>query len=377
VDLCATLRVKRGYVDLGGSAQIGFAESQNPEPFIDIMGGIFANDLIYGGQLNVNVFSANGMTAAYDAGNTFRFPFLHEQNPDTGTTWRQGLQDNALLLSLAAAEDDRNVYMGVDSRSEVAVGGIYLTPGCWNANGLFGVKADGTLVDPPRKHNNDPGGVLATGFYLVESTTPDFSCAKMRKNASEPDETIAEVIWDVVAGVLYVGGTGGVVNFRGGNVWLTGSNAVGTVITYRGEGILFAEDETQGSGGAGGDIELEVDFLPYPGKAAALDSGKGFVGDALVDNSYPATSILALLADSTIISRDAQTKFTVAMYSEDEVQVAKQTLVAGSIVTRTFNAGSNVPTVLYVPNLAERLPDLIPGGNGTAFAVSNVSFSRR
>jgi hypothetical protein len=358
-DLCATLRVKRGYVNMGGSAQVGFAESSNPDPFIDNMRGIFTNDGFYGGTLDSNVFSENGMSAAYDAGNTFRFPYLDDTNPETNASWRDGMTANALRLSVDPALDDRTHVQGAATALE---GEIYLTDGCFTTT-PFEVPNDGSK----------------TAFYLRHGMTPDFDCAKKRKApVGGTDETLAEVIWNSTEKSIYVGGTSGVINFRGGNLYITAGSPSGKEISYRGEGIFFAEDMNGAAGGLGGTIQLDLNFLPTSGFAAEVDAGGGYAGLSTTrKNSYPATSVLALVADRTVVTDGAQKRFTVAVFAEENLLLKKQDVVAGSIVTPEFDAGTNVPTVLYVPNLAERLSDLLPGTSSKNFAVSNVSFSRR
>jgi type II secretory pathway pseudopilin PulG len=360
-DLCATLRVKRGYVNVAGSAQVGFAESTNPDPFIDNMRGIFTNDGFVGGTLDSNVFSENGMDAAYDAGNTFQFPYLDDLNPETNVSWRDGMTEHALRLSVDPALDDRSIYP-YDGQSTAVEGEIYLTNDCFDTV-LFEVPNDGTK----------------TAFYLRHGTTASFSCAKKRKApAGGVDETLAEVIWNVTPNELYVGGTSGVINLRGGNLNITAGSPSGKLIGYRGEGIFFAEDMNGAAGGVGGTIQLDINFLPVDGYAAVVDEGGGYNGLSVSRrNTYPATAVLALVADNTLVTDGAQKKFTVAVYAQDNLLLKKQDVVAGSIVTPEFDAGTNVPTVLYVPNLAERLSDLLPGTSSRNFAVSNVSFSRR
>lgn len=406
-DLCATLRVKRGYVQLGGSAQIGFPESSNPDPYMDMMRGIFVNDGIRGGTVDGNVHSANGMTAAYDAGNTFQFPYLDNLNQETGKTWRQGLSENALYLSRTLncnnplypgqCFDDRNNPNIKRESANPLAGELFLTEGCYddaNGNmGMFGVRQDGTLSMNIKKGNGEGADSLGFSLKWGDSSspgTPSFRCAKKRKgSAGNPDETLVEVIWDAAANELYVGGKVGVIAFRHDNLLFTGPNATGREIGYRGEGILFLEDSAGKDGGNGGIMELEFDFVPAAGGAPVMKSdGSGGVEtvagqpfkvlqSTTKQNTYPAASVLAIVADKNVWSTGAQQRFTVALFAEGYVYVTKQTLLVGSIVARAFHAGSNVPTVLYVPNLAERLSDLLPGTNGTLYAVSNVAFSRR
>lgn len=400
-DLCATLRIKHGYVGMGGSAQIAFPESANGEPYIDPLHGIFVNDGIKGGTLNKNVFSLNGMTAAYDAGNTFQFPYLDNTNPETGRTWREGMAEHALILHrdpnttatnpIYSHLDDRNKYAGVTEASATD-GQIYLTPHCFdshpdnNSNGIFGVDQAGLHTFTVKKGNGQSvvtadGFVLKWGSSTTSAPTPSFSCAKKRKDDFGPDETLVEVKWDAERNELYVGGTHGVVLMKN-NLLLTGPSASGREIGYRGEGVLFSETLNS----YGGFIEMEFDLVPADNGTAVVNAdgsvatvtGNAFrVEQSSTPNSYPATSVLALVADRQIASQGAQQRFTVALYAEEYVYVTKQTLVVGSIVTNRFHAGSQVPTVLYVPNLAERLSDLLPGKSSVNYAVSNVAFSRR
>ena len=51
-----------------------------------------------------------------------------------------------------------------------------------------------------------------------------------------------------------------------------------------------------------------------------------------------------------------------AIYGEDQVTVAKQTIIAGAIVSNYFDMGSNVPSIYHVPLLPSNLPPGMPGG---------------
>ncbi len=391
-DLCATLRVKSGYVQMGGSSTIGYREDTNPEKFIDNLRGVYVNYPIRGGVESgnqQNVFSQNGMSAKYDAGNTFAFPLLDDSITVTEGTmtipmkrWQQ-LERNALKLSLTSTTDDRMTLPILTSSGALlppypsgwspGPGRTYLSAGCVAA--LFGVTTT----------------TVATSFRLEHNTTPDFNCVKYRLRNSIPntltDEVVTEVSWNKSSNQLYVGGKGGVVMFDGANgadLIVTGGNSSNTEITYKGRGVLFAEGKKNSSGlgltgtaAAGGNITLGVDFLPASGTSAKQDARGKRVADATFANSYPATAVVGLVARNRTASTGAQKRFTVAMYSQERVDIEKQTLVAGAIVTKTFDVGSQVPTVLYVPTLAERIPSVMPGAEGSGFAVSNVAWIRR
>lgn len=393
-DLCATLRVKSGYVEMGGNSQIGYAESTNkpltgPDTIIDNMRGIYTNHGITGGTEGTNVFSQNGMSAKYDAGNTFVFPLLDDKikvmtpsGEQEIKRWEQ-LERNALKLSLTSATDDRATLpiltssgalpASLPSSWSAGLGKAYLSAGCSAA--LFGVT----------------NGTTATRFELNHSTTLDFSCIKYRMAGSvintSTDEIITEVAWTKSSNELYVGGKGGGVMFDGtdgADLVITGGGGSNVEITYKGRGILFAEGKKDvnglgltGSLAKGGNITLEVDFLPASGNAAKQDARGKRVADATYANTYPATAVVGLVARNRTASTGAQKRFTVAIYSQEKVDIEKQTLIAGAIVTKSFDVGSQVPTVLYVPTLAERIPSIMPGAEGSGFAVSNVAWSRR
>ncbi len=414
-DLCATLRVKSGYVKMEGSSNIGYKESENAEPFADNMRGIYTNHGIQGGTEGTNVHSKNGMKAAYDAGDSFDFPELNDIIPDETITWGEKLFDNALVLSADPSNptrDDRSrlpIAVGGVAPTGLSIGDTYLHEDCLSTTApVFGVNANGTLAN---------GVTFATEFKLERNTssnsnpsagsTPSFRCIKYRVRATPPDPTtdtiVTEVIWQRsdTASVatsgntvpfnknqLYMGGTGGGVVFWGKDLTLVGGSGSDERITYRGDGMLFAEDGNQDGTGTGGNIKLAVDFLPSStptnctaGSASVAcayrSDDTGRLDKTTLRNSYPATSLVGLIARKTVSADGSQKRFTAAIYADKSVAVAKQTLVAGSIVTKTFDAGSNVPTVLYVPNLAQRLSRLMPGAGGKTYSVSNVAWNRR
>lgn len=389
-DLCATLRVKSGYVEMDGSSRIGYHEdtnksSTNPDTIIDNMRGIYTEHGIKNGTEGTNVFSQNGMSAKYDAGNTFVFPLLDDEITTSSgleRRWQQ-LERNALKLSLTSTTDDRTTLpiltssgalpASLPSGWSAGLGKTYLSAGCSAA--LFGVT----------------NGTTATRFELNYNTTLDFSCIKYRMAGSvintSTDEIITEVAWTKSSNELYVGGKGGVVMFDGtdgADLVVTGGSGSNVEITYKGRGILFAEGKKNTSGlgltgslAKGGNVTLEVDLLPASGNATKQDARGKRIADATYANTYPATAVVGLVARNRTASTGAQKRFTVAIYSQEKVDIEKQTLIAGAIVTKAFDVGSQVPTVLYVPTLAERIPSIMPGAEGSGFAVSNVAWSRR
>ena len=413
-DLCATLRVRQGYVKMDGSSQIGYDDNDPTDDLMHRMRGIYTNGSIVGGVEGQNVFSENGMHAKYDAGDNFQYPMLNDV-PDGETITRgKQLEEAALTFSTNKAPgtsnvDDRN-ELSLFSNPLLTTGDYYLSAGCatvpfastnelpelelaWLEKGLGLIASTHPLgrnllpmVTSYAHHrpghkggDSNTGGAAASGFIIDESSTSSFSCRKFRVVGSIPnptmDEVVAEILWDDNKNELTVNG---VIRFVGANLTLTGGNGNGVEIGYKGEGILFAEVDTYDPStgrapdfnssqdrvpGNGGQINLEVDVLPANGE------------------SYPLTTIVGLVARDSIVASGAQKRFTVAMYAQERVGITKQTLVAGAIVTRELSgaggANPQVPTVLYVPNLANRIPRLMPGAGGNGFSVSNFSWVRR
>lgn len=435
-DLCATLRVRTGKVQLDGSAQIGYDEDKNPDPWIDNLRGVYTNHgftMENGGQPeeDVNIFSENGMDAAYDAGDSFDFPRLDEAVPGAGgTTWAEQIMENSLVIDMRGildlnSQDDR-ILLPIGQQKKLDNGITYKLSGdCGTTHPMFGVDHKTTIPLIPNTSFDpfiQPGLTLASIFYpqitrallpvmsivathksghkdgdtvvaktastgsfgLEYGVTEDFDCTKVAVGASNDgsDKVLGEVRWDKDTNTLYVNGA---VTLLGGDLEVTGGTG-NREIVYKGNGVIFAEEAEIGTTGdfAGGDVILEIDFLPGTGKVPTLNSQGQVANDAdlypsgssLADNLYPNTSLLGIVARNSFRSQGSQNRFTLAIYAEESVEITKQTLVAGAIVTQEFDAGSQVPTVLYVPNLSERLPDLMPGAGGNGFAVSNVAWSR-
>lgn len=431
LDLCATLRVKNGKVKMGGSSKIG--SPTNSDAYVDNMRGIYTN---YGfdGASDSNVFSVNGRNAKYDVGDLYDFPDLIDNTTDfdfsTGVypytskatkKWQDKLKDNSLVLSTNPSTsasnptpDDRKTLpvlvsdtSGSNSTIPVTPSGgwgpgkTYLSASC-TLTPLFGVDPDGSV--------KGTSTTTAPSFELTYSTSasanPAFSCRKYRVNGSDgsyapnttTDEVVTEVVWTggvggatttsggtktLGANELYVDGTGGGVMLSGKDL-----NISGGTIGYYGFGVLFAEDSNQEAANTttttGGNINLTSDFIPAANNSLSLssddsdtDTGRGRLKSATTSNTYPTTALVGLIARNNVSSDGSQRRLSTTIYAQEEVSVSQQTVVAGSIVAKRFDAGSQVPTVLYVPNLSLTLSKLMPGAVGSGFAVSNVAWNRR
>ncbi len=430
-DLCAALRVKNGVVEMGGSATVGYAETTNGEPYKDLMSGVYTNHGFIGRAAEGdNVHSKNGMSAKYDVGDLYDFPDLTDTAedynyaanaypwPETAKVWQEKLKDNSLVLSTDPAKDDRNTLPRLvnDSSSQTTpntpIGGwrrgmTYLSASCADTS-LFGVNADGTVAGGSGNGNNGGSSGAATAFALANSTTPAFSCRKYRVVGSSPDrssdEIVTEVVWSgsaaktvtdqananrtLQANELYVGGMGGGVMFYGLDLDVSGGD-----IGYYGNGVLFAETSNRlATGGTGGNVNFMSDFTPAANNDFALVSDRSPVVSGTnrgggrmktlgpspkVATTYPATALVSVVARKNVGTDGAQRRLSTTVYAQEEVAVKQQVVLAGSIVTKRFDAGSQVPTVLYVPNLAQSLSRLMPGTGGSTFSLSNTAWSRR
>lgn len=482
-NLCATLRVKNGKVKMQGSASIGDNEDTNPEPYKDLMEGIYTNNGIDGGTEGSNVYSKNGMRAKYDVGDLYDFPDLIDNTdgldytagtypfPAITKPWQEKLEDNSLVLSTNPSTapgnltpDDRSIQPVLLSDANTTNSNTTFAPPTWRpgmtylsascvATPLFGVRVSGSTALTPdvspalvsslrqgltvvvglypalqtalpmlggwachrasHRCNGGGGGTTTTpgtataaaAFTLTSGTTAAFNCRKYRLIGSSPDKTRDEIVTEVVwsgnttrtitdnAGInrtmqpneLYVGGKGGGVMFWGKNLNIGGSNRIG----YYGNGVLFAEDSNQEYPNilttTGGNINLTTDFTPANNNNWSLsadltdtaNTGRGRFKSANVSNTYPATALVGLVARINVITDGSQRRLSTTVYAQEEVAVNQQAVIAGSIVAKSFDAGSNVPTVLFVPNLSQNLSKLMPGAGGSSFSVSNTAWNRR
>lgn len=102
--------------------------------------------------------------------------------------------------------------------------------------------------------------------------------------------------------------------------------------TYQGTGTFYAP----------GEIEIDGPVVP--------------VGNYITDGN------LGLIADTDVkIDYTAQINVFAAIYAEDQIYVSKQTDIAGAMVSRFFDMGTNVPSIYHVPILSTNLPPGMPG----------------
>jgi hypothetical protein len=100
--LNAELRVKRGIVGLSGSASVGQADDPGPDNYLkETVNGTYVTDGWGGSQGDSAVYSDNGISNAYDLGDSVQFPSLSAPY-ETYATYQDYLRDNALVITDAA-----------------------------------------------------------------------------------------------------------------------------------------------------------------------------------------------------------------------------------------------------------------------------------
>ncbi len=116
-----------------------------------------------------------------------------------------------------------------------------------------------------------------------------------------------------------------------GNINLIAGNGAGNrLINYLGKGSLLAYSAVA----TGGDVTISA---------------------SLKTTNFPATNLLGVQAqDMMSIGTDAQMEMMGGFYAQTGVSVNKQTTIVGTIAGDYFDMGTNVPSIYYVPELANQ-----------------------
>jgi len=118
----------------------------------------------------------------------------------------------------------------------------------------------------------------------------------------------------------------GIVYIDGGELKIKESGSNKT-ITYSGKGTIFAT----------GDVDIEVNLLT---------SGP---------DSFP-SNVLGIMTPGDIEFDEANIDVMGVFYAEGEIELKKQTNIAGTIVSNYFDIGNQVPSIYQVPSLFDNLP---------------------
>lgn len=221
------------------------------------------------------------------------------------------------------------------------------------------IRSDGTITPPEQVHADEWGGYDAHGVEFPTLDDPyvaadgstwsshrDFLEARsLLIPQSEISPDVADfsysdawgnsITWDQDDGELTI--TGIVRVAQDLRLGKQHGNPGRRGFEYRGTGTLYAP----------GEMEIDGPVVP--------------AGNYLADGN------LGLIAgDDVRIDYTAQINVFAAIYAQNEVRVAKQTNIAGALVSRTFDLGANVPSVFQVPDLAGDLPPGMPGSGRLA-----------
>jgi hypothetical protein len=180
----------------------------------------------------------------------------------------------------------------------------------------------------------------------ISDNTPAFSLSDALGNSIQ---------WNPGTGILDIQGI-----IRVSGTLQIGRNGVTSRVEYSGTGTIYATN----------DLDIRWSVMP--------------VGDYL-NTAAPLTHNLGLIADNNVAIATAGSatwvKVMAAIYGEDEISVAKQTRIAGALVSEYFDMGNNVPQVWQVPKIAVNLPPGMPGADPLLYSqraeVANWMHVRR
>ncbi len=99
-----------------------------------------------------------------------------------------------------------------------------------------------------------------------------------------------------------------------------------------------------------------------PGTGGAHENSIRIYHSLLPAGVFPTGDTLGLIAKDRILMDTAEVNVAAAIFAENQVKLKKQLQVVGSIVTRYFDIGAQVPHVYQMPNLVKYLPPGMPGG---------------
>lgn len=328
-DLCATLRVAAGKIDVGGSTSLG-----DPPPSTQGYKGSLAGIYVQNGTTtgtspditnNASIWADNypNGNLAYDLGQTLNLPSLDANlcNSSPGTTWRDCMQNSPTTA--------------------------VFTPGAI-PSGLTGTDAS-TCANELANINS--AGTLTFGTTDVTCTWTDSSNKEHGFSYTFDSSTNN--------GTLTVHD---LVDFKGFNLYFQKNVAT----HFSGKATIMADT----SGGAGGNITIDGDVLPT--------------------SDFPKNDVLGMIASNDLTFTGAtQSAFSSKQlavglfYAGNQATVAKGGVVMGSVLANSFCTTSNcnagqTATVVQVPGLEYNLaPGFTEIPNATYGAFYQYSYERR
>ena len=170
----------------------------------------------------------------------------------------------------------------------------------------------------------------------------------------DPDNPNNRIAWDSVSqtltvqgiiridGAIILGGTTGPTKVETINYTTAG---VGGTLYAKAAGASWDQNTTTGSHQVS--ITINSSLLPL--------------------GTYPTVDTLGLIAKDQLVMDRSSKQVAAAVFAENQVRITKQYQVVGSVVSRFFDMGSQVPRVYQMPDLARYLPPGMPGGQSYNF----------
>ena len=187
--------------------------------------------------------------------------------------------------------------------------------------------------------------VFSTGSQGQSSLTPlGTTCissgggAAMAWLGTDIDCTLANAVTPPTSGAssgyLCMAGTNPIANSRGLDIYFYKD------VPYKGKGTIragaSATDTTV-------NIEIESNLLP-------------------LNDFFPEDSIISLVSSGTVdMGTSSNAQIAAIAFAQGTATFAFQTLIVGSVVAGTIDAGSQVPSIAYEPRIIDNIPIGSPG----------------
>jgi hypothetical protein len=323
--LGSKLRVKNGLVALGGNASIGVQDAPgdttgigtdaNGQPLgvKETVLGTHVSDGWTGDAVEpdgdrgtpTSVFSDNGWGNRYDLGDKVPFPTYDD---DGGVNH----------LEYYLQTDGLGAGFNVVKQGDVTIN---------TSNNYFWSATTGVEII-----NGTPGSGASTATYMPTMA-----------QLTDPNSPFFDdyYIWfDATSDRMFINGRVAI----NGNLTFAGQGNDRT-INYTGRGTILTYDAS-GTGSAG-NVTINANLLTMN-------------ADGTTPLSYPAYpaagtgNVLGLMAGDTLfIGSTAQLEIMAGLYAQNEIDINRQTVIMGTIVSNFFDLTGQVPRIYQVPDLAQ------------------------
>lgn len=259
----------------------------------DAVDGVYTGAGTYGGNQGVtNVFSDNGAYTGYDVPDSITLPSIDEPYVDPATG---------------------SSY--TDYQAFVAANGLDLDDA---------LDAQGTSLEALFTGATNTGSIGAGQEHVINEDTASFSAY----NGATWETSTNRIRWTPSTALLELDGV-----IRMSSVTIGKKNKS---ISYKGRATIYVWSSGSGSGW----IDIHGNLLPQ--------------------TTFPTVDVLGLVArDEVQIAEgngDSQTEMAAVIFAENEITMAKQNQIGGTIISNYFDVGQNVPQLFATPTLKDNLP---------------------